>query len=117
MTQIQRIGVTTRWSDVVIYNGLAKWVEVPNDATADPSGQIEQVLSQMGQTLERIGSDRSQVIQVVIYLEDLSTVQEFNRQWDTWFPEGSAPVRACVQAHLQAGYAVEMIIEAAVLEK
>jgi enamine deaminase RidA (YjgF/YER057c/UK114 family) len=96
----------------VVFNGLAKWVEVPSSADATPAIQIEQVLSQMDQTLRRIGSDRTQVIQVIIYLSDLSDVQALNRQWDVWFPQGHAPVRACVQANLQSGYKIEVVVEA-----
>jgi enamine deaminase RidA (YjgF/YER057c/UK114 family) len=37
-----------------------------------------------------------------------------NEVWDAWIPEGTAPVRACVEARLaNPGYRVEMVVTAA----
>ncbi len=114
MLNIQRIGATTRWSDIVVYNGVARWVEVAEQVTEDFAGEVAQVLSQMDHRLQSIGSDRTQVLQVLILISDLALVPELNRQWDVWFPLGHAPVRACVEAGLQSNYKIELVIEAAV---
>jgi hypothetical protein len=39
MNAIQRIGNSRRWSDVVINAGVARWVEVAEDVTADTSSK------------------------------------------------------------------------------
>ncbi len=115
MKQINRIGVSQRWSDVVIHNGVAYFVEVPEDSTLPAAQQFEQVLSQLDATLTQIGTDRNHLLQVVIYLPELNDLAEFNRQWDQWVPFGHAPSRACVSASLAAsGYRVELVITAAV---
>jgi hypothetical protein len=44
MSSIQRIGDSPRWSDIVIHNGVAQWVEVANDMSVDARSQIAQVL-------------------------------------------------------------------------
>jgi enamine deaminase RidA (YjgF/YER057c/UK114 family) len=113
MSGIQRFGASRRWADVVIHRGVARWVEVAEDAAQDARGQIGQVLSQIDATLEHIGSDRSQLLQVMIFLDDLNDAPVLNAQWDAWVPEGNPPVRACVQAGLSANLLVEMVIEAA----
>lgn len=112
--EIQRIGESSRWSDIVIYRGVARWAEVAEDTSADVTGQIAQVLSQVDATLLQIGSTRQQLLQIVIYLRDLQHVTELNRLWDGWVPRGHAPVRACVQAGLGGSCAVELLVEAAV---
>lgn len=115
MTKIQRFGTSARWSDVVVHNGVAKWVEVAGDFSLDVRGQVAQVLGQIDQTLIQIGSSRNNQLQILIFLSDLNAITELNELWDRWVPQGSAPVRACVQAGLGKGCLVEMVIEAAVV--
>lgn len=115
MTDIVRHGVTTRWSDAVIHQHTAYFVEVPDDPHRPPAAQFEQVLQQIDARLRSVGSDRTRLLQVMIYLPDPAHLAEFNRQWDAWVPTGHAPSRACVHTPLAApGYAVELVITAAV---
>ena len=114
MPEIQRIGESSRWSDVVIYRGEARWVEVAEDANQDVYGQIAQVLNQIDATLDLIGSNRACLLQVMIFLTDLQSAAILNEQWDRWVPTGHPPIRACVEAKLAPGYLVEMVISAAV---
>lgn len=114
MSDIERIGVTRRWSDAVIHRGTAYFVEVADDPTQDARGQITQILAQIDARLALFGSDRTQLLQVLIYLADLADGVALNELWDNWVPMGHAPARACVQAGLALGYRVEMVITAAV---
>ena len=114
LNHIQRIGESPRWSDVVIYNGVARWVEVANDMTADVRSQVAQVLLQIDSTLEQIGSDRHSLLEIMIYLADLADAATLNELWDAWVPRGHAPIRACVQVGLSGTCRVEMIIHARV---
>jgi enamine deaminase RidA (YjgF/YER057c/UK114 family) len=110
---INRVGVTRRWSDIVLHNGTAYFVEVADDPTRDVRGQITQILAQIDGRLATFGKDRKSLLQVLIYLPDLSDVAVLNELWDSWIPEGHAPARACVQAGLSKGYCVEMVVTAA----
>jgi len=113
MSQITRLGVSRRWSDVVIHNGVAYWVEVASDTSQDAAGQVSQVLKQIDGTLAEIGSSRLDLLEVLIYLADLDDAAALNEHWDVWIPAGHAPVRACVGATLSPGCLVEMVITAA----
>ena len=113
MTDIQRIGVTRRWSDIVIHAGTAYFVEVADDPKQDAGGQIAQILAQIDARLAVLRSSRTRLLQVLIYLTDLADAAALNEQWDSWVPEGHAPARACVQATLSPGYRVEMVVTAA----
>lgn len=113
LSSIQRHGVTRRWSDAVVHGGVAQFVEVPDELTPDLASQVRQVLAQIDARLALVGSDRTQLLQVLIYLADLSQVATLNEQWDAWVPEGHAPARACVQVGLAKGLLVEMVVTAA----
>jgi enamine deaminase RidA (YjgF/YER057c/UK114 family) len=112
---IVRIGQSHRWSDVVIYAGVARWVEVAEDATADARGQIQQVLRQIDATLAQIGNDRNRLLEVLIFLADLQDATVLNELWDQWVPAKHPPIRACVQAGLGAGLCIEVLVTAAVV--
>ena len=114
VTVIERIGVTQRWSDIVIHQGTAYFVEVANDSIQDVRSQITQVLAQIEDRLKRVESDKTRLLQVLIYLADLADVAALNEQWDAWVPPGHAPARACVRVELAPGYRVEMVVTAAV---
>lgn len=114
MAEIRRIGVTRRWSDIVVHNQTAYFVEVADDPEQDVRGQISQILNQIDERLAVLKCDRKNLLQVLIYLTDLGDGGVLNELWDEWVPEGHAPARACVQASLSPGYRVEMVITAAV---
>ncbi|MDX1944152.1 MAG: RidA family protein [Pirellulaceae bacterium] len=112
MSDIVRLGESRRWADVVIYAGVARWVEVADDPSQDARSQVRQVLAQIDATLARLASDKTRLLQIVIYLADLSDAPSLNAEWDAWVAPAHPPVRACVQAGLSPGYRVEMVIEA-----
>jgi len=114
VSAIRRLGSHPRWSDVVIHRGVARWVEVAEDRSADFSGQTLQVLQQIDQTLQSLSTDRSALLQMLVFVADLGNTDLFNAVWDKWVPTGAAPVRACVQAGLAGDCLVEVIIEAAI---
>lgn len=114
MTEIKRYGDSPRWADMVVHRGTAYWVEVADDQTLDAAGQIAQVLAQIDATLARLDAGRRDLLQVLIFLADLSDSTTLNRLWDSWVVPGAPPVRACVQAGLGAGCRVEMVVTAAV---
>ncbi|CAM3060882.1 RidA family protein [Vibrio ordalii] len=112
---IHRINPSKRWSDITVFNGIAHFVEVADsDTKADMKGQVEQILAQAEQQLTAIDSDRSRVLSVTIYVTYFAHFAALNEVWDSWFPEGCAPSRACVQAQLASpDYLVEMAFVAA----
>ena len=114
MSQIQRYGDSKRWADVVVHRGVAHWVEVAEDMSLDARGQIAQVLAQIDATLETIQSDRTRLLQVLVYIADLNDGPILNELWDVWVPAEHPPVRAMVQVGLGKACKVEMVVTAAV---
>jgi len=116
MSEIQRYGNSKRWADVVVHRGVAHWVEVAEDMSLDTRGQIAQVLAQIDATLETIKSDRTRLLQVLVYIADEQDAGILNELWDAWVPAGHPPVRAMVQVGLGKACKVEMVVTAAVHE-
>ncbi|KAJ3247422.1 hypothetical protein HDU78_004396 [Chytriomyces hyalinus] len=115
MSTITRIGVTRRYADAVVHNGTAHIVEVADDNTQPIESQVKQCLAQIEERLKLCNSDKSRLLQVLIYIKDLEHVPILNALWDEWVPEGSAPVRACVQANMVTSqYLIEFVVTAAV---
>lgn len=111
---IERIGTTRRYSDVVIHGNTVYLVEVPATLEADIAAQTREVLASIDTLLARAGSDRSRLLMATIYLRDMADYDAMNAVWDAWLPEGTAPVRACIEARLaQPGYRIEVVLTAA----
>ena len=116
MSGIQRYGDSKRWADVVVYRGVAHWVEVAEDMSLDARGQIAQVLAQIDATLGTIQSDRTRLLQVLVYIADEHDGPVLNELWDAWIPAEHPPVRAMVQVGLGEACKIEMVVTAAVPE-
>ena len=112
---IERYGVTRRWSDAVVHKDTVYFVEVPHDSSLDPKSQFRMVMKQIDERLAQVGSDRTRLLQVMIYLPNPADLSDFNELWDNWIPNGHAPSRACVHTQLAAtGYCVELVVTAAI---
>ena len=72
------------------------------------------MLASIDHLLAQAGSDRSRLLMVTIYLTDMRDYAVMNEVWDDWVPQGTAPVRACIEAKLaNPGYRIEMVVTAA----
>ena len=116
MPPIRRLGTHPRWSDVVIHQHTARWVEVAADLTADPASQMRQILDQIDETLASLHATRKDLLEVVIHLADLDDISTLNMLWDAWIPSGHAPIRACVRSGLAGNCRAEFIVHAAIKE-
>jgi enamine deaminase RidA (YjgF/YER057c/UK114 family) len=111
---IRRIDVGPRMSDIVIHNNtiyLAGQVGAPGASVTE---QTEAVLASVDELLAKAGSDKTKILQAIIWLADMNTFGEMNAVWDGWVPQGNTPARATGEAKLATpDYKVEIIITAA----
>ncbi|MBV9784099.1 MAG: RidA family protein [Acidisphaera sp.] len=70
------------------------------DRSRDIKGQTEEVLAAIDGILETHGTDKTRLLQAVIWVKDIRDRDAMNEVWSAWLPEGGAPARACVQANL-----------------
>ena len=88
------------------------------DPDADVQDQTRSTLAKIDELLAEAGSSREHILSATIYLRDIANhFALMNEVWNAWVPEGHAPARACVQAHMaRAALLVEISIVAAVAE-
>ena len=67
-------------------------------------------------TLAGLASDRTRLLQVLVYIADENDAATLNELWDAWVPAAHPPVRAMVQVGLGKTCKVEMVVTAAVSE-
>jgi enamine deaminase RidA (YjgF/YER057c/UK114 family) len=83
------------------------------DLTADVIGQTRDVLEQIDTILETHGTDNTRLLQAQIWLKDIRDREAMNQVWSAWLPQGGAPARACVQAHMaDPRHLVEIMVTA-----
>lgn len=98
---IERIDTNTRMSQIVIHGDTIYLAGQVGEPGAPADRQMEQALARVDELLARCGSDRSHLLQVTIWVANMSAhFDEVNAVWDAWVPEGAAPARAAGEAKL-----------------
>lgn len=116
MTDIKRIGIAARYSDIAILDNTAYFSGyVPERSVGQAVGlQTADILQQIDESLAEIGSARSRILHATIWLSDIASYEAMNEVWDAWVIPGHAPARVCVESKLaDPDYALEIRIIAA----
>jgi len=105
----KRLSEVARYNDVLYLAG-----QVADDVTQDIKGQTAQVLASVDRLLEEHGSDKTKILQCLIYISDMALFQQMNEVWDAWVPPGRTPPRATIEARLASpAKLVEIVVTAA----
>lgn len=103
-----------RMSQIVIHNDTVYLAGQVGDPGTSVTRQTESILEKIEKYLTEAGSDKTKILQAIIWLDDMKHFQEMNAVWDAWIPEGHAPARACGEAKLaKPEFQVEIIVVAA----
>lgn len=70
------------------------------DLARDITGQTEEVLAAIDAILETHGTDKTRLLQALIWVKDIRDREPMNAVWTAWLPPEGAPARACVQANM-----------------
>lgn len=107
---IQRHHVGKRLSEMVVHQGTVYLAgQVAAHPTPDITAQATDVFSQIDRLLAEVGSNKSKLVSVTVYLTDMANFEAMNRVWDAWIPAGQPPARATVKASLvNADYLIEV---------
>ena len=112
---IKRLGVGPRMSDIVIHGNtvyLAGQVGAPGESV---TSQTKAILATIDGLLAQAGTDKTKILQAIIWLADMKDFAEMNSVWDKWVVPGQTPARATVQAKLVTpDYKVEIQVVAMV---
>jgi enamine deaminase RidA (YjgF/YER057c/UK114 family) len=114
MTPITRKHTGPRMSQIVTHNDTVYLAGQVGTAGDGVGAQTKTCLAQIDALLAEVGSDKTRILQTVIWLADMADFAEMNAVWDAWVPQGHTPARACGEAKLATPeYLVEFIVTAA----
>jgi len=114
---ITRIKTSERASAIVIHNGVVHLSgQVADDPDADIQEQTRSTLAKIDALLAEAGSSNEHLVSASIFLRDIDNhFALMNEVWNAWVPSGTAPARACVEAHMaRSKLLVEICVVAAV---
>ena len=114
---IHRQGTTKRYSDSTCFHGVVYLVEVPSIETGDIQAQTADLLANLEKVMAAAGTDKSRLLQVQVFLTDMTDYDGFNAVWEAWLPDGCAPSRACIEVKglAKKGWKVELVLTAAAI--
>ncbi|HTV94555.1 MAG TPA: RidA family protein [Steroidobacteraceae bacterium] len=114
---IERLHVGPRMSQVVIHD---KTVYLAGQVSSDAHGksvaeQTREILATIDALLREAQTDKTRLLSATIWLTDMASFPEMNREWEQWVAPGAAPARATVLSPELAGsdYKIEIGIIAA----
>lgn len=111
---IQRLEQGARMSGAVIHGNtvyLAGQIGTPGASVTE---QSKTALAEVDRLLALAGTNKSKILQALIWLDDMKDFAEMNAVWDAWVDPANTPARATGSAHLATpDYKVEFIITAA----
>ena len=115
--KIDRVQVGPRMSQAVIHNNLVylSGQVALNARKGDVTAQTQDILSSIDGLLAEVGTDKSRLLSVTIWLVDMSTFAQMNKVWDAWVTPGATPARATVATPALASdeYKIEISVIAA----
>jgi len=119
MQKITRMETTNRMSKIVIHNQTVYLCgQVADNSNEGIGPQTQNMLAKVDTLLQQAGSDREHMLSATIYIRDMKDFAGMNEVWDAWVPEGKAPARACLEAHLaRPDLLVEISVVAVIKEE
>ena len=101
MSKIIRTEPNNVLSKAVEYHGFIYLQGcIARDTSKDVKGQTADVLEQIDALLETHGTDKTRLLQALIWLKDIRDREAMNEIWSAWLPADGAPVRACVASNM-----------------
>ena len=101
MPKIDRTEPGAILSKAVEYHGFVYLQGViAKDTGKDIKGQTADVLAQIDQLLEQHGTDKTRLLQALIWVKNIRDRDAMNEVWTPWLPTGARRGAACVQAEL-----------------
>ena len=113
---ITRMHTGERASKIVVHGDTVYLSgQVAEDPEADIREQTRSTLARVDGLLAEAGTDREHLLSATIFLRDIDNhFAPMNEVWNSWVPEGHAPARACVEAHMaRSALLVEICVVAA----
>ena len=97
------------------YNGFAWAVATDQSNSPDIYTQTQKSLAEIDRVLGELGTDRTRLINVTVYVSNMQLKDEMEKAWLEWIGDDPAhwPQPACVEAPLYRYTMVEFVVIAA----
>jgi enamine deaminase RidA (YjgF/YER057c/UK114 family) len=59
------------------------------------------------------GTDKSRILQAIVYIADITRKDEMNKAWNEWVDRANPPMRACLGVDLEPPHLIEIVVTAA----
>ena len=114
MSNIERHHAGSRMSQIVVHGDTIYLAGQVGTAGASISQQTTDCLESVDRLLAEVGSDKSYILSVTIWLSDMVHFDGMNAVYDAWIDPANPPTRACGEARLATPeYHVEFMVIAA----
>jgi enamine deaminase RidA (YjgF/YER057c/UK114 family) len=101
LSKIIRTNPNDILSSAVEYHGFVYLAGITaKDQSKGIKEQTADVLAQIDELLETHGTDKTRLLQAIIWVKDMRDRAAMNEVWTPWLPKGGAPVRACVESNM-----------------
>ncbi|TAM85067.1 MAG: RidA family protein [Candidimonas sp.] len=112
---IERIDPGERFCRAVVHGDTIYLAGVTASVAGDARAQTRDALAKIDHYLEKLGTDKSHLLVVQIWLKDIERdFAGMNAAWSEWIPADAKPARATCEAKLaNPGLLVEIIATAA----
>jgi enamine deaminase RidA (YjgF/YER057c/UK114 family) len=115
---IQRIDTKPTYSEIVINNNVVYLSgQVAQEyAKSDFKSQAREVFSLIDFQLQRVGSNKTKILNLQIFLTDPANYGDMNNVFLEWMPEGKAPARntICGVRFPNPNWKIEVVVTAAI---
>lgn len=111
---ITRLHPGKRMSQAVIHGDTVYLAGQVGEPGSDVAEQTREALAAVDALLAEAGTNKSKILQVIVWLADIADFSTMNAVYDAWIDPENPPARACGEAKLAAPeYLVEFIVTAA----
>lgn len=113
---LKRIEPGKRMSQAVMHGNTIYLAGQVGTEGASVMVQSQTALAEVDRLLALAGSDKSHILQIIVWLANMDDFAEMNAVYDAWIDPENPPVRAAGEARLATdGYRVEFIVTAATI--
>jgi len=103
MSDIHRLDPGPRMSKAVRHGDTIYTMgHVARNRDGDIKAQTADVLERLDATLAEMGTDKSKILSITIYMADMGEFSGMNEVWDAWVDGPNAPARTTLGAPLAA---------------
>lgn len=111
---IRRFDFDTRIHHGVIHNGTVYLTGQIGTPGTSAEAQMAEVLAKIDGLLAKAGTDKSHILHVQMWLDDIRDFDAVNKVWDAWMPMDHVPARSSGEGRMaRPGMLVELIVTAA----